>query len=119
MLVQANDKLCKNRNLPPLMQFRDEITLRDRETGEYLWATTPYSQTLIAVSWTDDWIECFTLSDYCNLQDIDTTIERWLVSQALRRDQFRISSGNRAIRQRAVGPRLRPVEPLGLGITCV
>lgn len=119
MLVQANDKLCKNRNLPPLMQFRDEITLRDRETGEYLWATTPYSQTLIAVSWTDDWIECFTLSDYCNLQDIDTTIERWLVSQALRRDQFRISSGNRAIRQRAVGPRLRPVERLGLGITCV
>ncbi|KAG8216095.1 hypothetical protein J3R82DRAFT_8096 [Butyriboletus roseoflavus] len=96
LMVQANDKLCKNRNLPALMQFRDEITLRDKETGEYLWATTPRSKPIIA--------------------DIVATIERWLVSQALRRDQSRVSAGNRAIRQKAVGPRLRPVVPLRLGV---
>ena len=53
LLVQANDKLCKNRNLPALMQFRDGITLISRESGEYLWATTPRSKNILAVSWTD------------------------------------------------------------------
>ncbi|KAH0831226.1 hypothetical protein J3R83DRAFT_13807 [Lanmaoa asiatica] len=87
LLVQANDKLCKNRNLPALMQFKEGITSRDRDSGEYIWVTTPRSKTIIA--------------------DILGTIERWLVSQALRRDQHQMSSSHRTIRQRAVGPRLR------------
>ncbi|KAF8558681.1 hypothetical protein OG21DRAFT_1455303 [Imleria badia] len=89
LLVQANDKLCKNRNLPALMEFRDGITTISGESGEYLWATTPRSKMI--------------------LDDILATIERWMVSQALRREQSEMSSwtGNRAIRNRAVGPRLR------------
>lgn len=50
LLVQANDKLCKNRNLPALMQVRDGIVSINRETGEYLWATAPRSKTIITVS---------------------------------------------------------------------
>ena len=50
LLVQANDKLCKNRNLPALMQFRDGITSVSEESGEYLWATTPRSKTILNVS---------------------------------------------------------------------
>ena len=53
LLVQANDKLCKNRNLPALMQFRNDITCTSTESGEYLWATTPRSQMILTVSWMD------------------------------------------------------------------
>lgn len=53
LLVQANDKLCKNRNLATLMQFKDEITSRDGESGVYLWGVTPNSRMVLVVSWTN------------------------------------------------------------------
>ncbi|KAG6380229.1 hypothetical protein JVT61DRAFT_8321 [Boletus reticuloceps] len=89
LLVQANDKLCKNRNLPALMQFRDDITSTGGESNEYLWATTPRSKML--------------------LTDILGLIDRWMVLQTQKREQSIISSwtGNRTIRNSAVGPRLR------------
>ena len=49
LLVQANDKLCKNRNLPALMHFKDDITYISEESGEYIWATDPQSKSLINV----------------------------------------------------------------------
>ena len=53
LLVQANDKLCKNRNIAELMRFRHGITSRDGKSGEYLWVTTPHSKMILTVSGTD------------------------------------------------------------------
>jgi hypothetical protein len=51
ILVQANDKLCKSRNLPALMRLKENITAKDPESGKYVWATTPHSDAILKVSW--------------------------------------------------------------------
>ncbi|KIJ16420.1 hypothetical protein PAXINDRAFT_155113 [Paxillus involutus ATCC 200175] len=87
ILVQANDKLCKSRNLPALMRLKENITAKDPESGKYVWATTPHSDAI--------------------LKDMLDTIEGWLATQTLKRVRYRESAMNRTISRGAIGPRLR------------
>ncbi|KIK96880.1 hypothetical protein PAXRUDRAFT_10515 [Paxillus rubicundulus Ve08.2h10] len=87
VLIQANDKLCKSRNLPALMHLKENITTKDPESGEYVWATSPHSDAI--------------------LKDMLDTIEGWVASQALKRVRYRASAMNRIIPRSAIGPRLR------------
>ena len=118
LLVQANDKLCKSRNWSALMEFKREITSRDEESGKYLWITTPPSKAILAVSMRDECQSC-TSFDFYHSQDILTTIERWTVSQGVRREQSRRTTADSTARNKtSVGPRLRggrvSMEPLAL-----
>ncbi|KAF9238051.1 hypothetical protein BU15DRAFT_48080 [Melanogaster broomeanus] len=87
VLTQANDKLCKNRNLPALMNFKENLTIKDPESGEYVWATSQHSSAI--------------------LKDILATIEGWIATQTLKRVRYRASAMNRSIPKHAIGPRLR------------
>ncbi|KAH7883028.1 hypothetical protein F5I97DRAFT_1816109 [Phlebopus sp. FC_14] len=89
VLVQANDKLCKNRNLAALMHFKETVTSKD-ELGEYLWAQTAHARTI--------------------LKDILDTIEGWVATQTLKRVRNRASTMSRVFSKKAVGPRLRTGE---------
>ncbi|KIJ64687.1 hypothetical protein HYDPIDRAFT_89578, partial [Hydnomerulius pinastri MD-312] len=90
ILVQSNDKLCKNRNLPALMQFKEIITSKDPESDEYVWALTSHSQAI--------------------LKDILETIEGWVATQTLKRVRYRASTMNRAIPRKSMGPRFQNAE---------
>ncbi|KAF9224886.1 hypothetical protein BS17DRAFT_766226 [Gyrodon lividus] len=87
VLIQANDKLCKNRNLPALMCLKENITAKDPESGEDVWATSPHSNAI--------------------LKDMLDTIKGWVATQTLKRVRYRASAMNRTIPRRAIGPRLR------------
>lgn len=50
LLVQANDKLCKSRNLPTLMEFRAQLTIKDTVSGVYKWAPASPAVTIIQVN---------------------------------------------------------------------
>lgn len=50
LLVQANDKLCKSRNLPILMEFRAQLTTKDVVSGLYKWAPASPAVTILQVN---------------------------------------------------------------------
>ncbi|OAX42234.1 hypothetical protein K503DRAFT_388780 [Rhizopogon vinicolor AM-OR11-026] len=88
MLLHADDRLCKSRNLAALKQFREQLFIVDPVTNMYLWAPALHARAL--------------------LQDIYDNIEGWMAIQANKRERFHESYLTR--RQppaKAVGPRLR------------
>lgn len=87
LLVQANDKLCKSRNLPILMEFRAQLTAKDIVSGLYKWAPASPAVTI--------------------LQDILDTIDGWMDTQAIKRMRYQAATKSRAVPPQAVGPRLR------------
>ncbi|OJA15164.1 hypothetical protein AZE42_08926 [Rhizopogon vesiculosus] len=88
MLLHADDRLCKNRNLAALKQFKERLFIVDPVTDMYLWAPAPHTRAL--------------------LQDIYDKIEGWMAIQANKRERFRESYLTRKQPPaKAVGPRLR------------
>ena len=55
MVLHADDRLCKSRNLPAFMQFKDRLLLVDPVSNVYLWNLVPHAQTLLQVGF---WIWC-------------------------------------------------------------
>ncbi|KAL4076793.1 hypothetical protein V8B97DRAFT_1866989 [Scleroderma yunnanense] len=84
LLVQANDKLCKSRNLAALMEFRELLTEKEPVSGRYTWTPTPPAEAI--------------------LQDILDTIEGWMDTQELKRLRYKTTKTR--IPPQAVGPRL-------------
>ncbi|KAG1737582.1 uncharacterized protein EDB91DRAFT_484850 [Suillus paluster] len=87
LLLYANDKLCKTRNLPALTQLKARLSHVDPVTGLYLWAPAPHARTL--------------------LQDISDIIEGWMVVQADKRKRYHPSDSSPRPPLKAVGPRMR------------
>ncbi|KAL4071713.1 hypothetical protein J3A83DRAFT_4235774 [Scleroderma citrinum] len=50
LLVQANDKLCKSRNLAALMEFRELLTEKEPVSGRYTWTPTPPAEAILQVN---------------------------------------------------------------------
>lgn len=98
ILSQANDKLCKRRNIQAIINFKAALTVKEPVSGGYIWAPTSYDQAILEVG---------SLNDYsignqtsCIQQDIFEIIERWMVMQTVKRHSPFITNPR-------VGPRLR------------
>ncbi|KAH7928870.1 hypothetical protein BV22DRAFT_1126227 [Leucogyrophana mollusca] len=87
LLIQANDKLCKNRNKHSVLRFREAITVKDALSGRYMWAPSEHAFGL--------------------LQDILGTIDGWMATQTMKRERYKVNSMTHVPPKRAVGPRLR------------
>ncbi|KAH7910394.1 hypothetical protein BJ138DRAFT_1126911 [Hygrophoropsis aurantiaca] len=92
LLVQANDKLCKNRNRHSILRFREAITLKDKVTGTYLWAPSEHAHFL--------------------LQDMLATIDGWIATQTIKRDRYNANFAARFAPTRIIGPRFDNVNAL-------
>ncbi|KAG1776544.1 hypothetical protein EV702DRAFT_339017 [Suillus placidus] len=87
LLLYADDRLCKQRNLPALTRLKEELRIVDPLTHLYLWGPVPHSQALV--------------------QDIFNTIEGWMAVQAHKREQCRIFAESDSTPSKAVGPQMR------------
>ncbi|KAG2123214.1 hypothetical protein BD769DRAFT_1670299 [Suillus cothurnatus] len=86
LLLNADNRLCKQRNLPVLVQLKEKLRIVDPLTDMYLWGPVPHSQAL--------------------MQDIFDTIEGWVAIQAHKREQCRILYSTQKP-PKVVGPRMR------------
>ena len=106
MVLHADDRLCKSRNLPALMQFKDRLLLVDPVSNVYLWNLVPHAQTLLQVGF-GIWCLCHYVRTK-HLQDILDTIEDWMIRQADKREHYRESYlSQKRPPVAVVGPRLR------------
>jgi hypothetical protein len=49
MLLHADDRLCKTRNLAALNKFKEGLSVVDPVTDMYLWAPAPHARALLQV----------------------------------------------------------------------
>ncbi|KAG2040767.1 hypothetical protein BDR03DRAFT_857492 [Suillus americanus] len=90
LLLYADDRLCKQRNLPPLIRLKEELRTVDPLTDLCLWAPVPHSQAIV--------------------QDIFDTIEGWMAIQAHKREQCRVFAESHPTQKppsKVVEPRVR------------
>ncbi|KAI6015119.1 hypothetical protein F5J12DRAFT_781172 [Pisolithus orientalis] len=87
LLVQANDQLCKSRNLQELTRFTNLLSIRDPTSGCFAWAPTLHAHAI--------------------LQDIFDGIRSWKRIQAIKSQRYEARAKNRLIPPHAAGPRLR------------
>lgn len=89
LLVYADDRLCKQRNLPAIIRLKENLRVVNPLTGLYLWAPVPHSLAI--------------------MQDILYTIEGWMAVQVHKREQCRdlIESYSTQKPPLNVGPRMR------------
>ncbi|TFK69828.1 hypothetical protein BDN72DRAFT_581875 [Pluteus cervinus] len=65
LIVHANDKLCKSKHVAGTTAFRDKLSVRNPETGAFIWGDSPSNQFLLG--------------------DILNTIDRWFATQTLKK----------------------------------
>ncbi|KAI6041456.1 hypothetical protein EDC04DRAFT_1253808 [Pisolithus marmoratus] len=87
LLVQANDQLCKSRNLRNTTRFTDLLGVRDPVSNGFAWAPTPHARAI--------------------LEDIFDAIAGWKRIQAIKSQRYDARVKNRLIPSHAMGPRLR------------
>ncbi|KAG2076335.1 hypothetical protein BDR04DRAFT_1228215 [Suillus decipiens] len=82
LLVYADDRLCKQRNLPAIIGLKEKLRVVNPLTGLYLWAPVPHARAI--------------------MQDIFDTIEGWMAVQAHKREQCRNLIGSYSTRKPAL-----------------
>lgn len=59
ILLHADDRLCKTRNLPALKQFKERLLVANPVSDTYIWAPAPHARALLQVGLGTCHIYCY------------------------------------------------------------